>query len=368
MIQLKKIDKVLNNGQTRTFKVLRRRPLHPIIANKFVSHTLEVSVIGRNIRYINKLCEVQIDVDSTDCNKLGFIYTRKIQPLTASTDRGRTGRTDACTLQKARGRESRGDFNFRGVEVEEGETPPAAVGRTAEGEGDRKREERTLERREKSARAADFTGTERHRARGRARQRTEDPFCGAIGASKIKYLLARPRLPHSLVSSDVCRFLLSDHTWSWPPTTSRLPNPRLPLSPPVCRLVRPRFQSAVLVFGSRDDRVGREGNSQNLARPSLGPRSFPLPSPAHLVRVNGWRPHNNSVGNVTIHSLGRDDAGRDGEGHTTTIYIETLNGRDQEICCTRRRGGVTLAQMENFCYGQEDVSAFHRISNVCHFA
>ena len=78
------------------------------------------------------------------------------------------------TSEGERERESRGDFNFRGVEVEEGETPPAAVGRTAEGEGDRKREERTLERREKSARAADFTGTERHRARGRARQRTED--------------------------------------------------------------------------------------------------------------------------------------------------------------------------------------------------
>ena len=90
------------------------------------------------------------------------------------------------TSEGERERESRGDFNFRGVEVEEGETPPAAVGRTAE------REKRTLGRREKSARAADFTGTERHRARGRARQRTEDPFCGAIGASKIKYLLARP--------------------------------------------------------------------------------------------------------------------------------------------------------------------------------
>ena len=70
-------------------------------------------------------------------------------------------------------RESRGDFNFRGVEVEEGETPPAAVGRTAEGGREREREERTLERREKSARAADFTGTERHRARGRASE-TDD--------------------------------------------------------------------------------------------------------------------------------------------------------------------------------------------------
>ena len=85
-------------------------------------------------------------MDSTDCNKLGFIYTRKIQPLTASTDRGRTGRTDACTLQKARGRESRGDFNFRGVEVEEGETPPAAVGRTAEGEGRERGENSRKER------------------------------------------------------------------------------------------------------------------------------------------------------------------------------------------------------------------------------
>ena len=228
---------------------------------------------------------------------------------------------------------------------------------------ERDRERRELSKGEKSRHvlltSQEQKDTEREGERDRGQ--TEDPFCGAIGASKIKYLLARsPSSSSQSWRCVVCRFLLSDHTWSWPPTTSRLPNPRLPLSPPVCRLVRPRFQSAVLVFGSRDDRVGREGNSQNLARPSLGPRSFPLPSPAHLVRVNGWRPHNNSVGNVTIHSLGRDDAGRDGEGHTTTIYIATLNGRDQEICCTRRRGGVTLAQMENFCYGQEDVSAFHR--------
>ena len=213
MIQLKKIDKVINNGQTRTFKVLRRRPLHPIIANKFVSHTPEASVIGRNIRYINKLCEVQIDVDSTDCNKLGFIYTRKIQPLTASTDRGRTGRTDACTLQKARGRESRGDFNFRGVEVEEGETPPAAVGRTAEGETERERRE--LSKGEKSRHvlltSQEQKDTEREGERDRGQ--TEDPFCGAIGASKIKYLLARPpRLPHSLgVVSCVASFSLTTH-------------------------------------------------------------------------------------------------------------------------------------------------------------
>ena len=174
MIQLNEIDKVINNGQTRTFKVLRRRPLHPIIANKFVSHTPEASVIGRNIRYINKLCEVQIDVDSTDCNKLGFIYTRKIQPLTASTDRGRTGRTDACTLQKARGRESQEEISIS--EVSKWKREKHRRRRLEErqrGKGEREREERTLERREKSARAADFTGTERHRARGRARQRTD---------------------------------------------------------------------------------------------------------------------------------------------------------------------------------------------------
>ena len=46
-------------------------------------------------------------------------------------------------------------------------------------------EERTLERREKSARAADFTGIDRE-----TETETRDPFCEAIGASKIKYLLA----------------------------------------------------------------------------------------------------------------------------------------------------------------------------------
>ena len=66
--------------------------------------------------------------------------------------------------------------------MEVGETWPPAVGRT--GGREREEEERTLERREKSARAADFTGIETERE-----GETEDPFSEAIGASKIKYLL-----------------------------------------------------------------------------------------------------------------------------------------------------------------------------------
>ena len=158
------------------------------------------------------------------------------------------------------------------------------------GKGEREREERTLERREKSARAADFTGTERHRARGRARQRTEDPFCGAIGASKIKYLLARsPSSSSQSWRCVVCRFLLSDHTWSWPPTTSRLPNPRLPLSPPVCRLVRPRFRVRYW-FSDRGtiELVEREIHKTSLARASvLALFPFPLPPIWSELMVGG---------------------------------------------------------------------------------
>ena len=90
--------------------------------------------------------------------------------------------------RRERERESRGDFNFGGVGVEVGETPPPAVGRRR-GE-ERRGEERTLERREKSARAADFTGIDRERE---TETETRDPFCEAIGASKIKYLLAPVR-------------------------------------------------------------------------------------------------------------------------------------------------------------------------------
>ena len=152
----------------------------------------------------------------TDCNKRGFIYTGKIQPLTASTDRGRT---DACTLQKARGRE-RVKRRFQFQRCRSGRGRNTAGGGWKNGRGrERERERRELSKGEKSRHvlltSQEQKDTERAGERDRG-QRTEDPFCGAIGASKIKYLLARsparPRLPHSLgVVSCVASFSLTTH-------------------------------------------------------------------------------------------------------------------------------------------------------------
>ena len=85
-------------------------------------------------------------MDSTDCNKLGrFIYTGKIQPLTASTDRGRT---DACTLQKARGRESQEEISIS--EVSKWKREKHRRRRLEERQREGERERRELSKGEKS--------------------------------------------------------------------------------------------------------------------------------------------------------------------------------------------------------------------------
>ena len=183
-------------------------------------------------------------------------------------------------------------FQFQRCRSGRGRNTAGGGWKNGRGGRERERERRELSKGEKSRHvlltSQEQKDTEREGERDRGQ--TEDPFCGAIGASKIKYLLARS--PSSSSQSWRCvvrRFLLSDHTWSWPPTTSRLPNPRLPLSPPVCRLVRPRFRVRYW-FSDRGtiELVEREIHKTSLARASvLALFPFPLPPIWSELMVGG---------------------------------------------------------------------------------